>query len=276
MKSTTLLHNSRICLFAGRPAFAPRLLIRRFSAESAPLPDLEAAIREDLTSRPVNEIFEYLTSTNSHLLNIALADFLPSSCYPAGFSKADLQISRQKGGRKSDEIYGETSLPLGHHLVHFPPQVLSSDLLPDGTDTLHFPGPPFARRLWTGGSLSFNRNTHFALHTKNMSAMCKEEVTDVWTKGQEGHEKIFVTIRRRIGGFSHAYEPRRWSERPEPEWGSIDDNSSQWGLKSKMGKLALVETRNLVFMREKPKIHARRDSQLFSSTAMKRLMRKKK
>lgn len=274
MKSTTLLHNSRTCLFASRSTFAPRLLIRRFSAESTPLPDLEKAIREDLTSRPVNDILEYLTTTNSHLLNITLADFLPSSCYPAGFSKANLQTPRNKTQLKRDEIYGENSLPLGHHLVHFPPQVLSSDLLPDGTDTLHFPGFPFVRRLWTGGSLSFNRNTHFALHTSNMCAMCKEEVADVWTKGREGDEKVFVTIRRRIGGFSHAYEPPRWSGRPEPEWGSIDGTVSQWGLKSKMGKLALVETRNLVFMRKKPMSYARRVSQLLSSTGVKRLVRK--
>jgi hypothetical protein len=274
MKSTTLLHNSRTCLFAVRPTFVPPLLNRRFSAESTPLPDLEAAIREDLTSRPVNEILEYLTSTNSHLLNIALADFLPSSCYPAGFFKANLQTPGNKQRLKSDEIYGETSLPLGHHLVHFPPQVLSSDLLSDGTDALHFPGPPFVRRLWTGGYLSFNRNTNFALHTNNMRAMCKEEVTDVWTKGQEGDEKVFVTIRRRIGGFSHAYEPPRWSGRPEPEWGSIDGKVNQWGLKSKMGKLALIETRNLVFMRKKPKSQARRSSQLLSSSGVKRLMRK--
>jgi hypothetical protein len=104
--------------------------------------------------------------------------------------------------------------------------------------------------------------------------MCKEEVTNVWTKGREGDEKVFVTIRRRIGGFSQAYEPAQWSGRPQLEWGSIDGTVNQWGLKSKMGKLALVETRNLIFMRKEPKSHARRDSQLLSTTEVKRLMRK--
>ncbi len=106
-----------------------------------------------------------------------------------------------------------------------------------------------------------------------MCAMCKEEVTDVWKTGGQGDGKVFVTIRRRIGGFSHAYEPTRWSGRPETEWGPIDGKENQWGLKSKMGKLALVETRNLVFLRRKPKSHARRDAQRNTSGGVKRLIR---
>jgi hypothetical protein len=273
MKSTTLFHNSRICLCAVQPTFTSRSLIRRLSTEPAPFADLEAALRQDLTSRPVNEIFEYLTNTNSHLLNITLADFLPSSCYPPGFSKSNLQTSRNKQQSPTD-LHASGSLPLGHHLVYFPPQVLNSDLLLDGTDNLHSPGQPFVRRLWTGGSLSFNRNNIFGLHTNNLAAMCREEITNVWIKGQEGEEKVFVAIRRRIGGFGKAYDPPRWSGRPEPEWGPLDGNSDQWGMKLKMGKLAVVETRNLVFLRKKPKSHARRDSQHLSSTAVKRLMRK--
>lgn len=272
MKSTTRFCGSKLCLCAGRPFFGPRRLIRHLSTEPPPLADLEASLREELTSRPVNQIFEYLTNTNSHLLNITLADFLPSLCYPPGFSKSDLQTPRNKS-IPGPVPHTAGSLPLGHHLVHFPPQVLNSDILRDGTDTLHWPGPPFERRLWTGGSLSFNRNNIFRLHTNNMSAMCKEEITDVWTKGKEGDEKVFVTIRRRIGGFGKFYEPPRWSRRPQPEWGHLDDYSDQWGKKSKLGKLAMVETRNLVFMRKKPTSHARRDSHLGAS-AMKRLMRK--
>jgi hydroxyacyl-ACP dehydratase HTD2-like protein with hotdog domain len=246
--------------------------MRRFSTEPFPLADLETVLREELTSRPPNQILEYLTNTNSHLLNITLADFIPSSCYPAGFSKSDLQTPRNKD-KLGASAHEAGYLPLGHHLVHFPPQVLSSDILPDGTDKLHWPGPPFTRRLWTGGSLSFNRNASFGLHTNNMSAMCKEEITNVWTKGQVGDEKVFVAIRRRIGGFGEYYKPTRWSGIAEPESGSLDGNSDQWRQRSKMGDLALVETRSLVFMRKNSKSHARRDSQLVPS-AMKRLMRK--
>lgn len=271
MKSTTLFHTSRTRLCAGRSFFASLSLARCFATEPPLPPDLEARLKAELTSRPVNEIFEYLTNTNSHLLNITLADFLPPSCYPPGFSTSNLQTPRNKRTTLKDQ--GESSLPLGHHLVYFPPQVLNSDLLPDGTDILHSPGRPFVRRLWTGGSLSFNRNQFFGLHMINMSALCKEEITDVWTKGQEDDEKVFVAIRRRIGGFGKDYMPSQWFGKPEPEWGPLKGKSDQWGMKSQMGKLAVVETRNLVFLKKKSKRQARQDSQLLASTAMKRIKR---
>ncbi|KAE9374559.1 hypothetical protein N431DRAFT_335935 [Stipitochalara longipes BDJ] len=270
MKSTTLFSNTRTCLCASRSSSISRCHIRKFSTELTPLADLEASLRKELTSRPVNHIPEYLNNTNSHLLNLTLADFLPPSCYAPGFSKSDLQTPRRRP-KSSPLANEELILPLGHHLVHFPPQVPNSDLLPDGTDTLHWPGEPFVRRLWTGGSLSFNRNSMFQLHTNNMSAMCKEEITNVWTKGQEGDEKVFVAIQRRVGGLGKFYEPRRWSGRPVPEWGPLDSSTDKWGKRSMMGKLALIETRNLVFLKKKGKGHARRDSQLVPS-AMKRLM----
>jgi len=271
MKSTTLFYNSRICLCAGRQSSIQRRCNRKFSTEPTLPADLEASLREELTSRPVIQIPEYLSNTNSHLLNLTLADFLPPACYAPGFSKANLQTPRRTP--KVGPLNEDSLLPLGHHLVHFPPQVLNSDLLPDGTDKLHWPGAPFVRRLWTGGSLSFNRNSIFQLHTNNMSAMCKEEITNVWTKGAEGNEKVFVTIQRRIGGYGHFYEPPRWSGKEKPDWGPLDRSKDQWGKRSMMGKLALVETRNLVFLRNKSQAHARRDSQLLPS-AMKRLMRK--
>jgi hypothetical protein len=265
MKSTTLFRNLTLRLGARSSIFLSRPLIRHSSTETTPLADLEASLRK-LTSRPENEIYDYLNITNSHLLNITLADFLPSSCYPLGFSKSNLQTPR-------DTISGQTDctpppLPLGHHLVYFSPQVLEFDLLPDGTDFLHFPGHPFSRRLWTGGSLSFNRNPYFQLHTANMSALCKEEITKVWTAGQEGDEKVFVTIRRRIGGFGRRSKPSE----TKIDWGHIDTSSIQW--RSKLEKLALVETRTLVFMREKSKAAARRDAQITASSVMKRLMRR--
>jgi hydroxyacyl-ACP dehydratase HTD2-like protein with hotdog domain len=253
---------------------APRLLHRHSSTETAPLADLEASLQAELTSRPANEIYEYLNNTNSHLLNLTLADFLPSSCYPPGFSTSDLRLPKHKSTLAGDILTRHPLLALGHHLVYFSPQVLNSDLLPDGTDSLHSPGPPFVRRLWTGGSLSFNRNTNFQLHTGNMAALCKEEISKVWTKGHNGDEKVFLTVSRRIGGFGKAYKPRQFEGNPHIDWGTIDSRSDQWGLKSKMGKLAVVETKNLVFMREKPQADARKDAKMSTSTAMKVLKRR--
>lgn len=273
MKSTAFFHNSRLRLCAGRCVLAPRVLHRHSSTETAPHADLKASLQADLTSRPANEIYEYLNNTNSHLLNLALADFLPPSCYPPGFSTSDLRLPRTKPSQLWDTSKMHPPLALGHHLVYFSPQVLNSDLLPDGTDSLHSPGLPFVRRLWAGGSLSFNRNVKFQLHTRNMAALCKEEISKVWTKGQKGEERVFLTVRRRIGGFGKAYKPSQSEGEPHIDWGPLGSNSDQWGLTSKMGKLAVVETKNLVFMREKSLADARRDAQMLASTAMKVIKR---
>jgi len=269
MKSTTVFHNLRLCLCAGRSVLAPRILHRHSSTETAPHADLEASLQADLTSRPANEIYEYLNNTNSHLLNLTLADCLPPSCYPPGFSTSDLRLPRTK----SSQLPDTSTLAQGHHLVYFSPQVLNSDLLPDGTDSLHSPGLPFVRRLWAGGSLSFNRNVKFQLHTNNMAALCKEEISKTWTKGHKGEERVFLTVRRRIGGFAKAYKPSQYEGGPHINWGPLDSNSDQWGLASKMGKLAVVETKNLVFMREKSLADARRDARMLASTAMKTIKR---
>lgn len=112
---------------------------------------LQSSLYEELTSRAANVIFDYLSPTPSHLLNVTLADFLPESCYPPGFSKGDLKLPFiGKPGNNP------VSLPQGHHLVYFSPQVPSSVLLSDGTDPLQSPGEPFVRRMWAGGSIVFD------------------------------------------------------------------------------------------------------------------------
>lgn len=91
-------------------------------------------------------------------------------------------------------------MPPGHHLVYFPPQVTISDLLPDGTDILHTPGPPFNRRVWAGGRITFPGPNG---HAKNLQfdgqrAVCVEKIDNVDVRGPKGDEKIFVTIDRRF------------------------------------------------------------------------------
>jgi hypothetical protein len=111
-----------------------------------------------------------------------------------------------------------------------------------------------------------------------MLALCKEEISRVSMRGHESEEKVFVTIRRRIGGFGKSYGTDQWKGKAQiggnPIGGNpIDssaDPSTRW---SKMGNLALVETRNLVFMREKTKEAAREDVQRILSGS-KRIMRR--
>ncbi|RDW89642.1 hypothetical protein BP6252_01674 [Coleophoma cylindrospora] len=194
--------------------------------------ELEAALREDLTSRPPNVIYDDMSKIPSHLLNLSLSSFLPKSCQPAS--------SRSGEGCLTELPYlrNRITLPLGHHLVHFPPQILNDQLLPDGTDNLQSPGVPFVRRMWAGGSVTYN-NTELSkwnLDERPQTLSCVERVTDVRVKGVSGEEKVFVEIQRDIAPAGH--------ERPDL-----------------VGRVPLIsEIRNLVFMRAKSAEDARLDT----------------
>ena len=122
-----------------------------------------------MTSRKVGYATDYMTSMQSRSLRFTLADFIPSA-------------RDARKGRPYD------------HLVYFPKVPGSSLLLPDGTDSLHSPGPPFTRRLWAGGSMSFLQG----IKMDGQSFHCSERIKDVQVTGEEGEEKVFVKINRAV------------------------------------------------------------------------------
>lgn len=156
---------------------------------------------------------------------------------------------------QNDGFKGIPSVPQGHHLVYFSPQVLNGELLTDGTDSLQSPGAPFARRLWAGGSVIFNREDKEQLKLAEHHALCGEDITDVQIKGKEGEEKVFVTVRRRIANLPGSGRNARINRRLLMAM----DKEKLVGSNEFMGILAIQEERNLVFMREKSKEQARED-----------------
>lgn len=125
----------------------------------------------------------------------------------------------------------------GHHLVYFPPQVTLSQLLPDGTDILHTPGEPFNRRLWAGGKVRFPVPDGPLLNGRR--AVCLETIRDVVVKGREGEEKIVVGIERRVGVVDEGEDDQSVRDRI---WKENEEDP---------GAASVIETRNLIFMREK-------------------------
>jgi hydroxyacyl-ACP dehydratase HTD2-like protein with hotdog domain len=249
-----ILHKSR-SVFGASSFPCSALGLRKYSTES-----LQSSLHKELTSRPPNIIFDYLSPTPSHLLNISLADFLPESCNPPEFVKSDLDLPFAR--LESLHEFDRALLPQGHHLAYFSPQVSASDLLPDGTDPLQFPGPPFVRRMWAGGSLLFNpaRKRHLQLDTTR--ATCIEKISDVTVKGVEGEEKVFVNIERRIGLAGHKYSDPLYSSGSEPReiFRRFVRGYLQIKDATQMGNLSLVEMRNIVFMREKSAAAAKEDA----------------
>lgn len=197
---------------------------------------LAERLQQELTTRKLPLMYDYLHPQPSHLLNLTLCDILtPSS--NASEVKTDLP-----------SITNPSPLPIGHHLIYFPPQVTLSQLLPDGTDVLHTPGDPFNRRLWAGGKLRFPAGAPLLDGSR---AVCIESMRNVTVKGREGEEKVIVTIERRIGTV-----PERESE--AQTWSRLwTENEAD------AGESSVIENRDLIFMRCKTAEQIQSDKEQF-------------
>ncbi|KAI6371636.1 hypothetical protein MCOR25_003918 [Pyricularia grisea] len=188
-----------------------RALLSRYFSTNPPSPEgnegFAARLRGEMLARPPTWIEDILSPTRSKLLDLALADHLPAEAKPE--AKRSL-------------------MPAGHHLVYFPPLLTESELLPDGTDPKHSPGPGFSRRLWAGGNLVFPPGLRpedhasppsssnpagqsksvvlvkktLAMLGKNKFCACRESIADVTVRGQPGREKVYVELSREYGNFS--------------------------------------------------------------------------
>ncbi|KAL8832393.1 MAG: hypothetical protein Q9170_004894 [Blastenia crenularia] len=163
--------------------------------QSSSLSDL----KQEMTSRKFSKIEDYSSPTPAKLLYSSL--------------QTPLRI-------QGDEIPAVGQMLPGSHLVYFPPDTLLSSLLPDGTDPLHSPGPPFTRRMWAGGDVTFHKPVIFS----KGRITCRESIANVEIKGKDGEEKVYVTIQRNI------FNGQRYKE---------DD-------------VLIAENRRLVFMRDRP------------------------
>lgn len=209
--------------------------IRQVATES-----LQSSLHEKLTMRKPIFTYDYLSPTPSHLLNISLADFLPQSCYPPGFTIGDLELPRIP---RVNVVSPSSRLPQGHHLIYFSPQVPSSKLLPDGTDPLQSPGDPFVRRMWAGGMLHFDNHLRDQPELNNRRVYCREYIPSVIVKGLDGDEKVYVNIERQIGYVGTTPENEALSDSGPDE--SLVNSEIRYPA-------AITEIRNIVFMREKP------------------------
>jgi len=158
------------------PRGSPSRNLHRFwqPSSSRKCSDL-AHIREEMISRNVNVLEDWLIPTPTKVLLSTLRPFLPP--LPPRLSTAKT-----------------TLVTYGHHLVYFPPATDLANLLPDGTDALHSPGRPFTRRMWAGGSIDFRSS----IPAEGQRYKCVERITDVQARGLEGEEKVFVDITRTI------------------------------------------------------------------------------
>lgn len=192
-------------------SFSPPVLSRQIVTCSPPFSHLQT----ELTSRRLPRLDDDCSRLPSLLLAETLRDFLPDSPI---YDNSQLQ---------------SRILPFAHHVVYFPPPAPLSSLLPDGTEPLHSPGPPFDRRMWAGGSI--NLKTYEDSLQKGVEAVCQERIRDVMIKGREGEEKIYLTIERSIKQAVPPDLPKNPLKGKDSLIPGGDDNIS--------------ELRNLVFLR---------------------------
>ena len=203
-------------------------------------------IREDLLSRQLPVVYDYWEPLKSQLLRAALIDFLPPQ----------ERVDEVDPPFPSDTFPRSTFLQPGFHLIYFPPATRESELLPDGTDPLQWPGEPYVRRMWAGGSIQFNIGK--AARLRGSRGACVERITEVVTKGKPGEEKIFINLERRMGTVLNQQTARKlrqnndgkrlvplrrkYAARVSPEtvreFLSTDQNC------------CVIENRSIVFMRE--------------------------
>lgn len=215
--------------------FVPSFLSRR-GAQCRAYSSLSERLRHELTTRKLPFTYDYLHPQPSHLLNLTLHDLHPGL------------LNDHNAQTTLPSITNPAPLPIGHHLIYFPPQVSLSQLLPDGTDILHTPGDPFNRRLWAGGNVRFPKD---GPSLDGSRAVCIESIRSVTVKGREGDEKVIVRIERRVGIVPEHEEPGR-------TWDRIwqDDEACQ-------GESSVIENRDLIFMRNKTTAQIRSDQEQF-------------
>ncbi|ROT38495.1 hypothetical protein SODALDRAFT_333091 [Sodiomyces alkalinus F11] len=135
---------------------------------------------------------DHLSPTHSNLLTISLSDHIPSECLP------EQQPTLSSGGTPPPPSSPPPYLPQGHHLVYFPIQARPSELHADGTDSDHWPGPPFTRRMWAGGEVCFRPGWERAMRLDGRKVVCTETVEDVRVSPGRGEQaRAFVDVWRR-------------------------------------------------------------------------------
>ncbi|KAL9623268.1 MAG: hypothetical protein Q9160_002375 [Pyrenula sp. 1 TL-2023] len=219
----------------------PLSTLRPYSSTTSPSPPSKHThLLTTLPSRHLPLLHDYLTPQPSHLLSTSLASFLPIPPYstPSQPPSPSPPILPTTPPPLPSTTSSPTPLPPTHHIAYFPTPTPHASLLPDGTDTLHSPGPPFTRRLWAGGSIRFPCE-HGGPLLDGRRAVCVEGIRDVQIKGAEGGEKVFVGIERRIARISE-------DERSDDEV----IRARLWPAEAEsINEALIIERRNLVFLR---------------------------
>ena len=89
-----------------------------------------------------------------------------------------------------------TPIPPGHHLIYFTPSSLPESLGVDGTDTTFSPDPPFTRRMWAGGALTWSPDN--PLRVGDLATETTRILSAEPKRTKAGEEMIVVGVEKRL------------------------------------------------------------------------------
>ncbi|KAH6622171.1 hypothetical protein C7974DRAFT_315100 [Boeremia exigua] len=215
------------CASAHRARWGRRF-VRSYASDTVDDPEWFQQVRTDLLSRKPQEYREDIDVFHYEHLRTTLAAFPPQ--FPG------LVVGRRQ------------LVPLPDVLTRFNAAIKTSALLPDGTDPLHSPGEPWARRMWAGGAVRLNPNLssmlgrpYRTLSGPVETAICVERIKDVRLRGTGDKAKIFMTVER---SFSPApAKARRGAAKKKVQ--DAANISDDWG------DVWMKEERRLVFLQPK-------------------------
>jgi hypothetical protein len=190
-----------------------------------------------MLGRQINPLFGSLSAPRNETLEKCLSSVLPAT--------------------RARAIDRNLWLPIGHHLVYFNPYVLEDDLLPDGTDAIHSPGPPFNRRLWAGGRLNIDVAKYFtgpSAWKLGTPFVCLERITNVHLRGEHDAAKIFITIQRRfasIESLDHYRSGLAGRKQTVQDAALLDGFRNELVTEDDWGSASMIEERDIVFLKDR-------------------------
>ena len=87
-----------------------------------------------------------------------------------------------------------TPIPPGYHLAYFTPAFVPHDLGPDGADISYNPPPPFTRRMWAGGKLTWRKEN--LLRVADNAVETTILVSSEAKRTRQGDEMIVVGVEK--------------------------------------------------------------------------------
>ena len=191
--------------------------IRRLYSQLAHTPTASEAAAQFLqrfTSLPPRTQSQYLDLNQLQLLAATLNRPLPILSNLNHDPNASLNPATSPTNLPKSRSHG-LAIPPSHHLAYFTPAQPEAQLGRDGTDTSYNPAAPFTRRMWAGGSVSWDAKNR--LRVGQTATETTRVLSAEGKRTRDGEEMVVVGVEKSFGNADGlaVVDRRNWIFRPE-------------------------------------------------------------